>query len=285
MRFLTSTLAFAAVAFAASFVTAGEPEDGFFTTSDEVKIHYMTLGEAGSWVVLIHGYTDTAQRMWFSTGIAEKLAKNHRVVALDNRNHGQSDKPQPNGSGRAEDVIELMDLLNIEKAHIHGYSMGGGITGRLLASNPERFITAGFGGSGIRETDPEMRERAAAMDPEMPEPQGAEAAAFQRLRERAASRRSSGGESSSGDSGGRAAAARRRALDIDLTKVTIPVIAINGEFDRPYSKSHRMWRELKHFTNVVLPGRNHMSAIAVGVPMDQKYVESMVDFINANDSM
>lgn len=45
-----------------------------------------------------------------------------------------------------------------------------------------------------------------------------------------------------------------------------------------------MWRELNNFTNVILPGRNHMSAIAVGVPIDQIYVKSMVDFINANDA-
>ena len=42
--------------------------------------------------------------------------------------------------------------------------MGGGITGRLLASNPSRFITAGFGGSGIRETDPELQTRAEVME-------------------------------------------------------------------------------------------------------------------------
>ena len=58
---------------------------------DGVKIHYLTMGSSGSWVVLIHGYTDTAERMWFKTGIAPALAKRHRVVALDNRNHGQSD--------------------------------------------------------------------------------------------------------------------------------------------------------------------------------------------------
>jgi len=76
---------------------AQEPTDDFFTTSDGVRIHYMTLGDEGSWVVLIHGYTDSAQRMWFRTGIAPALAANHRVVALDNRNHGQSDSPEPNG--------------------------------------------------------------------------------------------------------------------------------------------------------------------------------------------
>jgi pimeloyl-ACP methyl ester carboxylesterase len=63
---------------------AAKPQDGFFTTSDGIKIHYLTLGGSGTWVVLIHGYADTAQRMWFTTGIAPVLARNHRVVALDN---------------------------------------------------------------------------------------------------------------------------------------------------------------------------------------------------------
>jgi pimeloyl-ACP methyl ester carboxylesterase len=147
-----------------------QPKEGYFATSDGVKIHYLTLGDKGSWVVLIHGYTDRAQRMFFDTGIAQALAPKHRVVALDNRNHGLSDKPEPNGSGRAEDVIELMDHLKIRKAHIHGYSMGGALTAQLLARHPQRFITAGFGGSGIQETDPALREKAAGMDKPMPAP-------------------------------------------------------------------------------------------------------------------
>src|SRR5262245_32402934 len=109
------------------------PADGFFTASDGVKIHYLTAGSSGSWVVLIHGYMDSAERMWFRTGIAPALAKSHRVVAIDNRNHGQSDRPQAGGSGRAQDVVELMDHLKIPRAHIHGYSMGGAFTGQLLA--------------------------------------------------------------------------------------------------------------------------------------------------------
>lgn len=273
---MTMMVALAAVVFCGAAV-ADEPEGQFFTTSDDVKIHYYVMGDEGPWVVLIHGYTDWAKRMWIDTGIAGELAENHRVVALDNRNHGQSDKPVPNGPGRAEDVLELMDHLGIEKAHIHGYSMGGGITGRLLASNPEKFITAGFGGSGIYETDEAMREQAAKLDPQMPEPTGAAATAYRQLRERAAAARN---ESSEGESSSRSF---RAPLEIDLATIDIPVIAINGEFDRPYSKSHRMWRELKNFTNVVLPGKNHMTAIAVGVPMDEIYVTEMVTFINAHD--
>jgi pimeloyl-ACP methyl ester carboxylesterase len=277
-----STLAFAAAALMALPILKGEdPKHDYFTTSDGVKIHYITMGDHGSWVVLIHGFSDSAQRMFFSTGIAPALAKNHRVVAIDNRNHGLSDKPNPNGSGRAEDTIELMDHLQIAKAHIHGYSMGGGFTGALLASHPERFITAIFGGSGIQEVDEDLRKKAAAMDTPMPTPQGAEAAAFQHLRERAAAGR---GPAPAAGTPAATPAPRPAGLQIDLAKVTIPVLAINGEFDSPHAKTQRMSRELKNFSNVILPAKNHVGAIAVGGPMPQQYIDSLVDFIDANDA-
>src|SRR5262245_12795124 len=95
------------------------PAHDSFTTSDGVKIHYLVQGK-GTPVILIHGYTGSAEGNWFRNGIAQALAQNHMVVALDCRNHGKSDKPQPNGFGRAEDVIELMDHLKIQKAHFHG---------------------------------------------------------------------------------------------------------------------------------------------------------------------
>jgi len=163
-----------------------------------------------------------------------------------------------------------MDHLKIQRAHIHGYSMGGAFTGQLLAKHPDRFVTAIFGGSGIAETDPELRKKAAAMDKPMPPPQGAEADAFQRLKEIAAK-------------GKATAAAPGAALQIDLTKVKVPVMAINGEFDSPHAKTERMARELKSFQNVTLPGKNHMSAIAVGEPMPPQYIDSLVAFINAHD--
>ena len=269
-----------ATVFAGSASAQADTVSAFFTASDGVRIHYYTQGSSGSWVVLIHGYTDSARRMWIGTGIMNDLARDHRVVALDNRNHGQSDRPEPNGSGRAEDVIELMDHLDIDVAHIHGYSMGGGITGRLLASHPERFITAAFGGSGFNETDPELRAHAASLDPAMPTPQGAEARAFENLRNRAAAR----SEAASGSPATQTAAATPASpSEMDLREVTVPVLAINGEYDRPYSRTHRMWRELPDFRNVILPGRNHMSAIGVGSPMPPEYREALREFITIND--
>ena len=244
-----------------------------FTASDGVRIHYLTMGDRGSWVVLIHGYTDSAQRMWFTTGIAQVLAKTHRVVALDNRNHGESDKPVPNGPGRAQDVVELMDHLKIARAHIHGYSMGGALTAQLLAMIPERFITAGFGGSGLAETDPVRRAHAVAMDQAMPKPQGADAEAMDRFRARMASTVAAASSPPTG-----------AALPSpDLTKLTIPILAINGSFDAPHAKTERLRREAKTFERVILPEKTHLTAVAIGAPMTPLYAKAMSRFIEAFD--
>lgn len=254
---------------------AAEPKSHYFTASDGVKIHYLTLGDHGSPVVLIHGYTGTAEGNWFLNGVAQALAQNHRVVAIDCRGHGKSDKPHDSdkyGPQMAKDVFELMDHLGIEKAHIHGYSMGGFITSRLMAMNPERFITAAFGGSGVRETDPEQQAKVRE-DAEGPDPQEAEA-------------RQTLGTAPHRDE--KALAAVRGAFrsiapkDLDLTGIEFPVLAINGEYDRPNARTHRMQRELANFKSVVLPGKSHLTAIMSGY-MPQQYVDSLVEFVNAND--
>jgi pimeloyl-ACP methyl ester carboxylesterase len=272
---------------------AEEPAHAFFTTSDGVRLHYMRLGAQGSWVVLIHGYTGSAEGNWFANGIAQALAARHRVVAIDNRNHGRSDKPQPRGPGRAKDTIELMDHLGIDRAHIHGYSMGGAITARLLASHPARFVTASFGGSGVRETDEAIVARVPA---DAPGPDPEEAEASRRLRVAAAMNNGMSREQAEQaaaqpraprppPSEAAAAALRdaaRQGPRLDLRSVTVPVLAINGEFDGPYAKTHRLWRELRDFTNVVLPGKSHLTAIMPGY-MPPEYTRSLVRFVDAND--
>jgi pimeloyl-ACP methyl ester carboxylesterase len=247
--------------------------DGFFKSSDGVKIHYLLAGSSGSWVVLIHGYSDSAQRMWFTTGIAPEVAKHHRVVAIDNRNHGQSDRPQPGGSGRAQDTVELMDHLNIRQAHIHGYSMGGGIVGQLLGMIPDRFITAGFGGSGLAETDEKFRAEAAALDEALPKATGKDAEGMERFRARVAAARPAGS----------VPAAAERGPAVDLTRLNIPILAVNGSFDSPYGKTHRLWREARTFQNVILPERTHLTAIAAGAPPSQQYIDAISKFIDMYD--
>lgn len=269
-----------------------KPKESFFKTKDDVKIVYYSIGK-GSPVILIHGYTGSALGNWFRNGVAEALAKNHQVIALDCRNHGKSDKPQLNGPGRAEDVIELMDHLKIQKAHLHGYSMGGGIVGRLLALIPDRIITASFGGSGIAEVDQEWRAKA-PKDKEGRDPDEDTASRNLRIRhamdngmsrEEAEKLAAIPPQPRAAAPATSATAPRAQTVTppLDLTKLNIPLLAINGEYDRPLAKTHRMWREARNFTSVVLPGKSHLTAIAAPY-IPKEYAVNLVKFINANDT-
>ena len=62
----------------------------------------------------------------------------------------------------------------------------------------------------------------------------------------------------------------------------MPVLAINGGFDRPNAKTHRMQRELTNFQNLVLPGKSHLTAIMAGY-IPEVYITTLVNFIRANN--
>src|SRR5580658_6333346 len=209
---------------------------GDLTVSDGVRIHWMEAGE-GTPVVLLHGYTSCCDAGWFVNGVAQELARDHRVIGIDARGHGRSEKPHDpakyDGDRMPADVIEVLDHLGVAKAHFHGYSMGGGIVAHLLARHPGRFITASFGGSGVREEDEALAKQAADLDPKGHDPdQAAGQAALQARadRDNAALKAVQDGR----------AAKPSTAPPLDLTKISFPIQAINGEFDAPVSKSQRL---------------------------------------------
>ena len=123
--------------------------------SDGVRIHYTVSGQ-GEPVILIHGLYSNAKMNWDMPSTTAELAKHYQVIALDNRGHGQSEKPEAEGQygvKMVEDVVRLMDHLHIAKAHVAGYSMGGMIMMKLLTLHPDRVISAVLGGMGWLQTD------------------------------------------------------------------------------------------------------------------------------------
>ena len=131
-------------------VPAGRGAEDQFFESNGVKIRYIVEGK-GEPVLLIHGFTINFETNWKMPGIIKGLSKDYQVIALDNRGHGKSDKPhdpKKYGLEMAEDAVRLLDHLKIQKAHIVGYSMGAVITVKLLATHPDRFLTATVGGHG-----------------------------------------------------------------------------------------------------------------------------------------
>ncbi len=150
---------------------------------DGARIYYVIQG-AGQPVVLVHGYGVSASINWKMPGILPELARDFRVIAMDVRGHGRSDKPHDvgqYGTKMADDVQRLMDHLQLPQAHLVGYSMGGFILLNLLVSHPERFLSATLGGSGgIRPTWPLWswsEELASLLDQGMDYPQANIAAA------------------------------------------------------------------------------------------------------------
>jgi pimeloyl-ACP methyl ester carboxylesterase len=129
--------------------TAARAEDGYFD-SNGVRIHYTIEGQ-GEPLLLIHGFTANVQLQWGLPGIIKALSAEYRVIAIDNRGHGKSDKPhdpKKYGKEMVEDAVRLLDHLKIRKAHVIGYSMGAMITCKLLATHPDRLLSATLGGAG-----------------------------------------------------------------------------------------------------------------------------------------
>jgi pimeloyl-ACP methyl ester carboxylesterase len=120
-----------------------------FFDSAGIKIYYQDAG-SGEAVMLVHGFASTAQHDWGGTGWIAALSEKYRVIALDVRGHGLSDKPHSpetyGNAGMGADVTRLMDHLEIERATLMGYSMGASIAIELMLSRPERFRAIVFGG-------------------------------------------------------------------------------------------------------------------------------------------
>jgi len=123
--------------------------------SNGVKIAYFVQGK-GEPVVLIHGWLSSAGINWGLPGTTALLAKDYQVIALDVRGHGQSEKPtkeEAYGPELVEDVVRLLDHLQIKKAHIVGYSMGGIIAANFMAKHPDRCLSGTLGGMGWLKSD------------------------------------------------------------------------------------------------------------------------------------
>ncbi len=121
--------------------------------SDGVEIAFHEEGE-GKPILLIHGFASNHQINWVGPGWFQTLTgAGYRVIAFDNRGHGQSEKlydPAFYPSRvMAGDARRLLDHLGIEQAAVVGYSMGARISAFLSMDAPDRVSKLVFGGLGI----------------------------------------------------------------------------------------------------------------------------------------
>ncbi len=254
--------------------TATVAPSGFFD-SDGVQIHYETYGE-GYPIILVHGYTANLEINWVASGWVETLQPIRRVVALDCRGHGESDKPHdPEAYGyesMAGDVLRLMDHLGIEKADLLGYSMGAGTSTYLLANNRERFssvVLVAIGdsfvfGSAEEEGPNAMADAMLAEDPsQISDPIG------QRFRALA-----EGIPGNDLKALGACAQRAREPIDpADLADVDIPVLIVIGADDDVMGEADALVAAIPGAELVSIPDVDHL------VVFDPRAKEAVVPFL------
>ncbi len=122
-----------------------------FFDNEGVKIYYEIEG-SGPDLIMIHGFAANIDFNWRATNWIKVLKNENRLILIDCRGHGKSDKPTDPaqyGIKMLEDVTKLMDHLSIKKANFFGYSMGARITLGLLVRELQRFNCAILGGYGL----------------------------------------------------------------------------------------------------------------------------------------
>jgi pimeloyl-ACP methyl ester carboxylesterase len=254
-----------------------------------VIIHYIVAG-TGEPVILIHGFSLDVVSNWVQPGIFKELSDRYKVIAFDLRGHGESDKPHDAsayGAAIVDDVLRLMDHLEIAKAHLVGYSMGGEVALALLTEHPGRVLTVTIGAPGWI-NDPRVEkmriDTANSLDRGMgidclikevwplgwtpPTEEMIEAINRDFL--------------TSNDPLAMAAAARGQVTDFQLSEEKIranasPVLALTGELDPLKIYLDALKAIMPSLSIVVIPGATHMSAFS-----NSLFLSSVQSFLAEN---
>ena len=240
----------------------------------DIEIAYLDEGE-GDPVLLVHGFASTKNVNWVYPAWVSELKKNgRRVIALDNRGHGDSAKPyDPEAyhiGTMAADVSALMDHLNIERADIMGYSLGSRMTAWLARSQPQRLRSAIFGGIGIGliEGGGPGENVAAALEAtsldEVTDPVGRTFRAF--------------ADQTRSDRRALAACLRgsRRLMTADeAAGIRVPVLIAVGTADEIAGSADALGKIIPASQVLNIPDRDHMRAVG-----DKVYKTGVLDFLS-----
>ena len=244
-----------------------------YVESDGIKIAYEEAG-TGDPIVLVHGFAASRTSNWKGAGWFDALTTSgRRVIALDCRGHGESDKPhEPHryGDNMTADVIALLDHLGVERCELMGYSMGGRISLSLLTEHGGRFSCAVLGGIG----DMANRQRdragtiAAALEPdELPADAPDIAKGFRLFAE-------------AGGNDLKALAAVMRGWgptpsDQELATIDTPTLVVVGSNDDLVGNAEPLIAKIPGARLEVIPDRDHLTVVG-----DERYKKAALAFLD-----
>jgi len=241
--------------------------------SDGVRLHYEVHGlDSGAPIVLVHGFASHYRLNWVGTRWQEALTgAGFRVIGLDCRGHGDSDKPHDPRAYQtpvmAGDVERLLDHLGIESAHYLGFSMGARIGIQCVLDFPARLRKAVLGGVGVKGALAQAQSIARALRGGVPEnPVAKSFYEFARARPH---------------NDLEALAACIEALspppDLALLKaVTTPILLVVGGNDELVSGAEDLVELMPTARLVIVPGRDHLGTVPA-----REFKEAALAFLEA----
>lgn len=241
--------------------------------SDGAGIAYIDEG-TGDPVILIHGFASNIVFNWVDPGWVTFLKdQGRRVIAFDNRGHGDSQKlydlADYGAPIMAGDARRLMDHLGIAQADVMGYSMGARITAFLTLKHPDRVRCAIFAGLGIN-----MVRGLAGTGPIA---HALEAASIDDVTNQTARTFRAFAEQTGSDLKALAACIRSARDPITaeaLATVTCPVLVAVGEKDVIGGSPEDLAALIPNGEALVIKNRDHMRAVG-----DRQYKDGVADFL------
>jgi pimeloyl-ACP methyl ester carboxylesterase len=236
-----------------------------FFEADGQRLAYDDVGE-GEAIVLLHGFSADRRLNWRLPGWYEALTRaGYRVLALDARGHGQSSKPSDveayRPEGIAGDAVRLLDHLQIRKACLLGYSMGGRNAAWLLAHHGRRFRAVVIGGAGMNLLAPadarRWAKRGYALTADNAKTESLAIPAMVPLYHRAVRRGGRTGALAACLMGAFPNMSRR-----DFAKVRTPALVACGGKDTLSGSPIPLAASIPGARAVVIPGRSHLGAVA-----------------------